>query len=48
MRFGGSKMKNRKKCDSCGIFYQLNGVKGALSKSGCFQTPSSRSVIIMP
>ena len=27
MRYGGSKLKNRKKCDFCGIFYHLNGVK---------------------
>ena len=27
MRYWGSKFKNRKKCDFCGIFYHLNGVK---------------------
>ena len=27
MRYGGSKLKNGKKCDFCGIFYHLNGVK---------------------
>ena len=27
MRYGGSKLKKREKCDFCGIFYHLNGVK---------------------
>ena len=27
MRYGGSKLKKREKCDFCGIFYDLNGVK---------------------
>ena len=27
MRYWGSKLKNGKKCDFCGIFYNLNGVK---------------------
>ena len=27
MRYGGSKLKNGKKCDFCGIFHHLNVVK---------------------
>ena len=27
MRYGGSKWKKPVKCDFCGIFYHLNGVK---------------------
>ena len=27
MRYGGSKLKKPEKCDFCGIFYHLNGVK---------------------